>query len=84
MLSAAENLFFKSRCCSSIFCFSNADTRALFDSFVQGFCILSRRVFMDVIQHCFICRLSDSTLSEDAGIEKYQMQQNRQQFVYQT
>jgi hypothetical protein len=24
---------------------------------------------MHVIQHCFICRLSDSTVSEDAGIE---------------
>jgi hypothetical protein len=24
---------------------------------------------MDVIQHCFICRVSDSTVSEDAGIE---------------
>jgi hypothetical protein len=26
-------------------------------------------LFMYVIQHCFICSLSDSTLSEDAGIE---------------
>jgi hypothetical protein len=26
-------------------------------------------VFMYVIQHCFICRPSDSTVSEDAGIE---------------
>jgi hypothetical protein len=25
-------------------------------------------VFMYVIQHCFICRHSDSTVSEDAGI----------------
>ena len=25
--------------------------------------------FMYCIQHCFICRLSDSTVSEDAGIE---------------
>jgi hypothetical protein len=24
---------------------------------------------MHVIQHCFICRPSDSTVSEDAGIE---------------
>jgi hypothetical protein len=27
------------------------------------------KVFMYFIQHCFICRPSDSTLSEDAGIE---------------
>jgi hypothetical protein len=26
-------------------------------------------IFMYVIQHCFICRLSDSAVSEDAGIE---------------
>ncbi len=26
-------------------------------------------LFMFVIQHCFICRPSDSTVSEDAGIE---------------
>ncbi len=26
-------------------------------------------LFMYVIQHCFICRPADSTLSEDAGIE---------------
>jgi hypothetical protein len=25
--------------------------------------------FIYVIQYCFICRLSDSTVSEDAGIE---------------
>ncbi len=25
--------------------------------------------FMYVIQHCFICRPSDSTVSEDAGID---------------
>jgi hypothetical protein len=25
--------------------------------------------FMYVIQHCFICHLSDSSVSEDAGIE---------------
>ncbi len=25
--------------------------------------------FMYVVQHCFICRPSDSTVSEDAGIE---------------
>jgi hypothetical protein len=31
---------------------------------------LSRRIFfMYDIQHCFICRPSDSTESEDAGIE---------------
>jgi hypothetical protein len=29
----------------------------------------SNRVFMYVIQHCFFCRPSDSTVSEDAGIE---------------
>jgi hypothetical protein len=33
-----------------------------------GFWIFSF-LFMYVIQHCFICRPSDSTLSEDAGIE---------------
>jgi hypothetical protein len=27
---------------------------------------------MYVIQHCFICRPSDSTVSEDAGIEPMQ------------
>jgi hypothetical protein len=26
-------------------------------------------IFMYVIQHCFICRSSDSTVPEDAGIE---------------
>jgi hypothetical protein len=26
-------------------------------------------LFMCIIQHCFICRPSDSTVSEDAGIE---------------
>ena len=26
-------------------------------------------IFLYVIQHCFICRPSDSTVSEDAGIE---------------
>jgi hypothetical protein len=26
-------------------------------------------LFMYIIQHCFICRRSDSTVSEDAGIE---------------
>jgi hypothetical protein len=26
-------------------------------------------IFMYVIQHCFICRPSDSAVSEDAGIE---------------
>ncbi len=26
-------------------------------------------IFMYIIQHCFICCLSDSTVSEDAGIE---------------
>ncbi len=26
-------------------------------------------IFMYVIQHCFICRSSDATVSEDAGIE---------------
>jgi hypothetical protein len=26
-------------------------------------------IFMYVIQHCFICRPSDLTVSEDAGIE---------------
>jgi hypothetical protein len=33
---------------------------------------------MYVIQYCIICRLSDSSVSEEAGIEKYQMQQHRQ------
>ncbi len=37
-------------------------------------CILKRDffgflIFMYLIQHCFICRPSDSTVSEDAGIE---------------
>ncbi len=30
------------------------------------FCIF---IFMCIFQHCFICRPSDSTVSEDAGIE---------------
>jgi hypothetical protein len=30
---------------------------------------VSRGFFKYVIQHCFICRPSDSTVSEDAGIE---------------
>jgi hypothetical protein len=33
-----------------------------------GFC-LDFFLFMYVIQHCFICRPADSTVSEDAGIE---------------
>jgi hypothetical protein len=28
-------------------------------------------IFMHVIQHCVICRLSDSTVSEDAVIEPW-------------
>jgi hypothetical protein len=32
--------------------------------FVENFLI-----FMHDIQHCFLCRPSDSTVSEDAGIE---------------
>jgi hypothetical protein len=31
--------------------------------------ILNRPVFLYYIQHCFICRPSDSTVSKDAGIE---------------
>jgi hypothetical protein len=31
--------------------------------------VLGLFLFMYVIQHCFVCRPSDSTVSEDAGIE---------------
>ncbi len=38
-----------------------------------GFCVIypifDVLFFIYVIQHCFICRPSDSTVSEDAGIE---------------
>ncbi len=30
---------------------------------------LKKKIFMYVVQHCFIYRPSDSTVSEDAGIE---------------
>jgi hypothetical protein len=33
------------------------------------FCIFWGDFFSDYIQHCFICRLSDSTVPTDAGIE---------------
>ncbi len=36
---------------------------------VQDEKLLQGDFFYDDIQHCFICRLSDSTVSEDAGIE---------------
>ncbi len=33
------------------------------------YCIFSRGFFMYLIQHCFSCRPSDSTVSENAGID---------------
>ncbi len=38
-------------------------------SIPKGWIFLYFYIFMYVIQHCFICRPLDSTVSEDAGID---------------
>jgi hypothetical protein len=43
-----------------------------FLKFYLCFDLLKVGFFMYFIQHCFICRPSDTTLSEDAGIERTQ------------